>query len=371
MSQTWAQAAARYSQRQEDLGPKGNRGFSFGGLRVAAFESRRAERLERLLARAGAIANVSPSVREMPEPEEDLIRYTRRLIDGEFDVVILLTATGLRLVVETAARQGQQASLVQALAMTRSLARGPKITEALEAWGLRPTHQAPPPHTWRDILTVIDANASVAGTRVAVQESGRVNADLRAALGTRGATVTSVPLYRWGMPCASSALEANVRLISAGQVDVVLFTSGQQLIHLIAAARRLGLEEQVRAAMQRTVVGSVGPATSETLRRENLPVDIEPESHRMDDLVRRAAEESPELVRRMPRRASSRLASALPVVAIRTPTARPTATISAAAVAATRLLDRPSQLAIGLGFFAIGKRSCVCIAAVTRCQRGS
>ena len=38
----------------------------FAGLRVAAFESRRATDMERLLTRAGAVASVSPSMREVP-----------------------------------------------------------------------------------------------------------------------------------------------------------------------------------------------------------------------------------------------------------------------------------------------------------------
>ncbi len=271
----------------------------FAGLHVAAFESRRATEVERMLTQAGAIASVSPSMREIPLAGDDrVVRYARQLVAGEFDVVILMTGVGLRLLVDAIEDPIDREPFLRALASCITIARGPKPTAALKDWGLRPTHQVPEPNTWREILALIDAHVPVAAVPVAVQEYGIPNQDLVAGLEVRRATVTSAPIYRWGLPTDTAPLEANVRRIANGQIDVVLFTSSQQLVHLLTLASQLGLEEEVRRELRRTVIASIGPTTSATLRRENLPVDLEPEHPKLGHLIRDAAEQAPALVRR-------------------------------------------------------------------------
>ena len=277
--------------------PNNNGGFA--GLHVAAFESRRAIEVERMLTQAGAIASVSPSMREIPLAGDDrVVRYARQLVAGEFDVVILMTGVGLRLLVDAIEDPIGREPFLRALASCITIARGPKPTAALKDWGLRPTHQVPEPNTWREILALIDAHVPVAAVPVAIQEYGIPNQDLVAGLEGRGATVTSAPIYRWGLPTDTAPLEANVRRIANGQIDVVLFTSSQQLVHLLTLASQLGLEEEVRRELRRTVIASIGPTTSATLRRENLPVDLEPEHPKLGHLIRAAAEQAPALVRR-------------------------------------------------------------------------
>ena len=270
----------------------------FDGLRVAAFESRRATEVERMLTRAGAHAFVSPSMREIPlEGDPQILRYARQVIAGEFEVVVLMTGVGLRLLV--AAIDGPIGSepFLRALAACVTIARGPKPTAALKDWGLRPTHQVPEPNTWREILALIDAQVSVSGVAVAVQEYGVPNHDLVSGLEARGATVTRAPIYRWGFPEDIIPLEANVRRVAAGNIDVVLFTSSQQVVHVLTTADRLGLGERLRQALLHVVIASIGPTTSATLRKEGLAVEIEPKHPKMGHLIRVAAEQAPALVR--------------------------------------------------------------------------
>ena len=60
---------------------------NFAGLHVASFESRRVTDMERMLTRAGAVASVSPSMREVPLAENhEVITYGHRLIAGEFEI---------------------------------------------------------------------------------------------------------------------------------------------------------------------------------------------------------------------------------------------------------------------------------------------
>ena len=258
----------------------------FQGLRVAAFESRRAAEMTRLLEQAGAVARVSPSVREVPlAGNQDLLAYARRIMAGEVDVVILMTGVGLRLLLTALAGSVDQGAFVDALGRTTLVARGPKPVAALKEVGLQPTHRVPEPNTWRDILRLMEREVPLRGARVAVQEYGQPNPDLIRGLEAQGAVVSRVRIYRWALPENPAALEANLRAVAAGEVDVLLFTSAQQVVHVVQTAERLGLGEAVRAAARRAVVASIGPTTSAALRAEGLPVDLQPPHPKMGHLV--------------------------------------------------------------------------------------
>jgi len=97
--------------------------------------------------------------------------------------------------------------------------------------------------------------------------------------------VTNVPVYQWDLPEDTGPLREAVRRLAAGQFDVALFTTSVQVVHLLRIAAEEGVDEQVRAALHRTVVASVGPTTSETLREHDLPVDFEPSHPKMGFLV--------------------------------------------------------------------------------------
>ena len=86
---------------------------SFAGLRIAAFESRRAEEMERMIAKRGGVPLVSPSMREVPlERNQAAVDFANRLITGQIDVIIFLTGVGTRILVAAGrtARRSQPVS---------------------------------------------------------------------------------------------------------------------------------------------------------------------------------------------------------------------------------------------------------------------
>src|SRR4029078_5195838 len=93
-------------------------------------------------------------------------------------------------------------------------------------------------------------------------------------------------------------LEQNIRRIVAGEIDVLMFTSGNQVFNLLKLADQLGLADQVRAGFRNVVVASIGPTTSEMLRNEDLPVDMEPSHPKMGHLVVETAERAGEILAR-------------------------------------------------------------------------
>ena len=71
-----------------------------------------------------------------------------------------------------------------------------------------------------------------------------------------------------------------------------MFTSAHQVVNLLRFAEDLGCEQTLRASLDRLVVASIGPTTSEMLQHFNLPVDIEANPNKMGHLVQAAAEKS-------------------------------------------------------------------------------
>lgn len=271
----------------------------FNGLRVLAFESRRAKEIEKLIAYNGGIPQVAPSMREVPLSEsEEALRFAEGLFEGRFDVVILLTGVGTRTLADIVATRHPRERFIEALGRATIVARGPKPVAALREMGLKPHVIVPEPNTWRDILATIDSELPLENKSVAVQEYGVSNPDLLEGLRRRGATVTPVPVYRWALPEDTTPLQNAICSIVEGDVDISLFTSSQQVNHLIQVASREGLEEKMREGFKRIVIGSIGPTTTETLRENGLSADYEPNSPKMGNLVREMARRGEALLRK-------------------------------------------------------------------------
>ncbi len=272
---------------------------NFDGLRVAAFESRRADEMARMIEKLGGRPTVSPSMREVPlEDYRGAIDFANRLLTGEIEVVIFMTGVGARALLAGIERHVDRQRFLDALSDTTTVVRGPKPLVVLKEWGIEPTHRVPEPNTWRELLRTVDAEVPVANRIVVLQEYGVPNASLVAGLEARGATVVPVRVYTWDFPEDTAPLEQNVRRIAAGEIDVVLFTSANQVRNLLEQAARLDLTAEVRAAFDRMVVSSIGPTTSEMLREAGLQVDMEPEHAKMGHLVAETAERAGDLLKR-------------------------------------------------------------------------
>jgi uroporphyrinogen decarboxylase len=260
---------------------------------VAAFESRRAEDMERLIAKRGGIPLVSPSMREVAlERNQAAVDFANRLITGGVDVVIFLTGVGTRILIQQVQRYVDRERFLAAISDIKSVVRGPKPLAVLRELGIPPTLAVPEPNTWREVLATLDQHLPVANLVVGLQEYGVTNRSLIAGLEARGATVDAVHVYDWALPQDSGPLEQNIRRIVAGQIDVALFTSGNQVLNLLKLADDLGLADDLRAGFRNIVVASIGPTTSEMLREQDLPVDLEPSHSKMGHLVNETAEQA-------------------------------------------------------------------------------
>jgi uroporphyrinogen decarboxylase len=271
----------------------------FAGLRVAAFESRRAAEMASLIERFGGVPSVSPSMREVAIAENrEAVDFAHRVMTGQIDIIIFMTGTGIRHLMAEIERHVDRQRFVAAVSDITTIARGPKPVVALKELGLQATYRVPEPNTWREVLATIDQHVNVAQQTVGLQEYGQPNASLVAGLEARGAKVECLKVYRWDLPLDAGPLESNIRAIAAGKIDVAMFTSSHQVVNLLRMAEQLKLAGALRRGMAQALVASIGPTTSETLVEFEFRVDVEPEHSKMGHLVAAAAESAGEMVRR-------------------------------------------------------------------------
>jgi len=271
---------------------------SFGGLRVAALESRRRDDFSRLIVRFGGQPFVSPSMRELPiEKNKEAVDFAYRVITGEIGAVIFLTGVGFKQLIAAIEPHVDKKRFLDALSDIPTLARGPKPVAAMREFGLQPTHRAPEPNTWREVLQTIDQHLPISNLTVGLQEYGITNHSLIGGLEARGAKVATVRVYQWDFPEDIKPLEENVRAMVRGERDCLLFTSAHQAVNLLRIATALGCEPGLRLAMRSMVVASIGPTTSEMLQHLDIPIDLEPEHSKMGHLVQAAADKSSRILK--------------------------------------------------------------------------
>jgi uroporphyrinogen-III synthase len=263
----------------------------FGGLKVLSLESRRAKEMETLIRREGGDPFVAPSVQERAlDDHRDAFQFVERLYAGEFDLVVCMTGAGLAFLRDLAVGNGDTTAdrLAEGLRKVFIVSRGPKPVPILRELGARAQIVVPEPNTWKE---VVDAVASRPERRIAVQEYGRPNPEMTAALEALGAQVTPIAIYRWDLPPDLAPLREAARRLASRDVDVVLFTSSIQLDHLFQIAEEMGIASEVRSSLiEHAAVASVGPIMTEALQTAGLPADIIPIHPKMAGLVKASGE---------------------------------------------------------------------------------
>jgi uroporphyrinogen-III synthase len=250
--------------------------------------------METLITRHGGDPFVAPSVKEqaLDDPAEALA-FVERLEAGEFDLVICMTGTGIAFLRDAVAPHMSLERLGAALSKATIVSRGPKPVGVLRALNVKVSVVIPEPNTWKEIVEEIARRPE---RRIAVQEYGRTNAEMTAALEKLGARVSAIVLYRWELPDDLAPLREAIRRLVEKKVDLVLFTSSIQLDHLFDVARSAGLESDVQSALAATVIASVGPVMTATLHSRNLHPAIIPKHPKLASLVKAAAEEAHKFV---------------------------------------------------------------------------
>jgi uroporphyrinogen-III synthase len=272
---------------------------SFDGLRVLSLESRRAKEVAKLIRTYGGEPFVVPSMREAPlESHRQAFAFADGLMQGDYDLVIFLTGVGVRALLDIVVTRHDREEFLQALRSVRIAARGPKPQAALREIQVPVSVVAPEPSTWHEMLTAMQSEfgESLATMRVAVQEYGASNPEFLSALNEQCAEVTKIPVYQWTLPEDVRPLRECVLGIASGNVDVVLFMTAVQVIHLFQIAEQMNCMQDLRTGLANMVVVSIGPTTSEELAHYRIKPDFEPSRPKMGFIVNEAAQYSGKLL---------------------------------------------------------------------------
>ena len=269
------------------------------GITVVGFESRMSDTTADLIEKHGGRAMPAPSMQEAPIEEHDAVfDFAEGLFNGEFDLVYFNTGVGTRMVFETLETEYDLADIRAALKETVVVSRSPKPGGALKDLDVSIDVKAPEPHSWREVLETLTSDEKTApldGKRIAINEYGQPNEELNNALRDAGAEIVRVPIYRWELPDDLQPLKNGIRALIGGEAQVALFTSRQQVVHMLQVASDEGWEDALRTALKTdAMVASVGPVTSEELRKHDLPVDFEPDRPKLAILIKGMAEYAPQ-----------------------------------------------------------------------------
>jgi uroporphyrinogen-III synthase len=274
---------------------------SFDGLRVLSLESRRATEVAKLIRTYGGEPFVVPAMREVPlESNRQALEFAAELLQGKYDLVIFLTGVGVRALLDIVQTKHNREDFLTALRKVKIGARGPKPVAALRDVNVSVTTIAPEPNTWREMMQALEAEFGerLRGMRVAVQEYGASNPELLAELTEKCSEVTKVPVYQWALPEDVRPLRECVLSITNGSVDVVLFMTAVQVIHLFQVAEEMGSQDELRTGLRSIVVISIGPTTSEELAHYGIVPDFEPSRPKMGFLINEAAQYSGKVLER-------------------------------------------------------------------------
>src|SRR5579883_327115 len=298
---------------------------NFQGLRVLALESRRATEIAKLIRTYGGEPTVVPAMREVPlESNHEAFAFADKLFRGDFDLVIFLTGVGVRRLTEVIESRYERARFIEALRRVKIASRGPKVSAVLREMGVPIAVTAPEPCTWREMIGALDGafGPSLEGLRAAVQEYGSTNPELLGALSDHHVQWTRVPIYQWALPDDLEPLRNAVHSIASGDVDVLVFLTAAQVNHLFQVAQQMNAADTLRAGIQKSVVLSIGPSTTEELARHGIHPDFEPSHPKMGFLMNEASERAAQLLE------EKRRSTAKPVAAVRLPAAAVSSRVS-------------------------------------------
>jgi uroporphyrinogen-III synthase len=243
--------------------------------KVAILESRLGTQLAELVAQRGGVPFHAPALAELPDLDAGQIRQlVHSLKTQPARLVVFQTGVGTRALFGATDALRLTETFLSLLAAMTVAVRGPKPSGALRARGVRIDRSAAEPFTTREVLQAI-GELPLQGERVIVQRHGALNVELDRALQARGAQVVEIPTYRWALPSDIAPLAALIDALERDEMHAVVLTNAEQVRNLFAVAAQRGRGEALRAALNRTLVASIGPVASAALREAGVRVGLE------------------------------------------------------------------------------------------------
>ncbi len=255
------------------------------GQTIAILESRLGEQLVDLIAKRGGKPVWAPALAEVPDVEPqfiaDLIQEWKA---KPVTAVIFQTGVGTHALFRATDTLGLTTVLLELLAATTVVVRGPKPTGALRSRNVHIDISAQDPFTTAEILAGIAA-LTIAGERVVVQRYGARNVELEDGLKARGAVVIEIPTYRWSLPVDTRPMVDLIAALERREIASVVLTSASQIQNLFEVAKSLNKADTLAASLNATLVASIGPVCSAALLRFGVRPGLEASPPKLGPLI--------------------------------------------------------------------------------------
>jgi uroporphyrinogen-III synthase len=246
------------------------------GYRILILETREEAQFSRLLTEQGADVLQCPmfTIEDAPDPVP-VEAWIGRFIANPFDDLVLMTGEGLRRMMKIVRQRGIEKEFVAAVGKSRKFARGPKPGRALREIGLEAdiTTEKPTSEGVAEMLSRLDLKGHRLGLQLYPEKDHSV---LISAITACGAEVDTVQPYVYDSKAAETNILSAIDEMEAGRVDAIALTSSGQVRRLVDAAKAHDREDQLRSALAKTPIASVGPVVSDELRSFGLEADIYP-----------------------------------------------------------------------------------------------
>jgi uroporphyrinogen-III synthase len=252
---------------------------------IAILENRAGEQLADLVRKYGGTPFSAPALAEIPDIDSTLI--TSLINDWQEsapEVFIFQTGVGVKALFTATDTLGLTEPFKKILESSIVVVRGIKPSSALRPYKVRIDATAGDPFTTTEVLTELD-KYMIKGKRVAVQRYGDTNFELQQALEARGAVVTEIATYRWSLPADTQPLVDLMDALDVGKVDMVCFTSASQVYNFFTVAESLGRHQALQAALNKSMVASIGPVCTVALNKFGIKVDVEPQPPKLGPFI--------------------------------------------------------------------------------------
>ncbi len=253
------------------------------GKKVVLTGTRRLEEISSLVESRGGIPLIRSTQGQVCPTEKELEPYIHRLIQGDYDWVVLTTGSGTETILKVAETLGLGEEVKTALRRTKIALRGYKTQNVVKSLGLAPLIRDEDGTTTNLIKTL--ASHHLKGKRIAIQLYGEPIPELNEFLEKEKVQYDELYPYRYLTP-DPGVLDTLVKEILECEVQGVALTSAVQVRNLFHHGQEQGLSDQlVKAFNEQVVAGVVGKVTAETLQEAGVSRMVKPDRERMGAMI--------------------------------------------------------------------------------------
>lgn len=253
------------------------------GKRIAILGPRKAEEISVIVKNRGGFPLIRPAQGTVFLDDSNVEGDIQRLVDGDFDWLILTTGVGTERLYKIALKMGLGEKFSSVLQNMKIAARGYKTVNMLKKLDLIPQVRDDDGSTAGLVRSL--KSYSLVDKKVALQLHGDPAPVLINWLEEEKAAYQEILPYIHTPP-EEQVMEQLINELLGGEIDSAAFTSTPQARFLMKFAREKGVEQELIRLFSTNVIAlAVGKVTAQALREEGIERVVFPENERMGSAI--------------------------------------------------------------------------------------